>query len=46
MYRIDFQLVFAQWTAARLSIHALSFDPFFNALRVELVLAKVQGSHF
>ena len=44
MYIINFQFVLAQWTAARLSFHAFSFNPFFDALRVELVLAKVQGS--
>ena len=37
--------MFAQRTAACLSLHALPFDPFFDTFRVELVLAKVQDSH-
>lgn len=43
---IDFQLVLAQWTAAGLSLIAFPFNPFFDALRVELMLAKVQSSQF
>jgi hypothetical protein len=44
MYMINFQLVLAQRTAAGLSFIAFPFNPFFDTLRVELVLAKVQGS--
>jgi hypothetical protein len=41
---INFQFVLAEWTAARLSFIAFPFNPFFDTLRVELMLAEVQGS--